>query len=163
MIENAVLHPIMKKILRFFMKIQKFWAERSSRSLILRKTPVWSEQNLASCEQGSQFSVIFKFHMQVLILSKSSQNLLFSKIISTFWKNWNFVLTSQIFSKSSFIIHLILIKFCMIHLYLIVIWKLGQNWKYSQLWVSFPPPLPKNLKSSFIIGLRWNFVWEVFI
>ena len=47
---NAVLHHILKKNLWFFMKIQKCWAKKCFRSQILRKTPVWSQQILASCK-----------------------------------------------------------------------------------------------------------------
>ena len=73
----------------FFMKIQKFWAKRFFKSWILGKTPVWIFLWVA--KRGSHFSVIFKFYIYVLILSKRSQDLWFSKIILTFWKYGVFV------------------------------------------------------------------------
>ena len=44
-----------------------------------------SKANKWAAKQGSYFSMIFKFYTQGLLLSKSSQKFLFSKI-TTFWK-----------------------------------------------------------------------------
>ena len=137
MIDNAILHHIMKKNVWYINKILKFWVKRSFRSRILGKTPVWNEQILASCEKCFPFfNDLQMFHLgsnSIKDLSKS----LFKKKKSQFSKkNVGFEPSppSHNFFFKIYIYYPILIKFCMI-----VSWKLGLNWFFLQ--IGSPSPL----------------------
>ena len=99
MVDNAELHHIMKKNSWFFMKILKFWAKKSFRSLILiKKNPVWSWQirhaGYSTINELSK-SLIFKSNLNLMIQMGFVPHPLIS-----------------IFSKSSLIIWFWLIFLC---------------------------------------------------
>ena len=57
------------------MKIQKFRAKRTFRSLILGKHQSEANNFWQDAKQGSYLSMIFEVYTQVLLLSKISENL----------------------------------------------------------------------------------------
>ena len=132
MIGNSILHHIMKIIFL----IHKFWVKKIFTSWILEKTPVWSEQILASCETSFPFLNIFQILQACSNSIKEHGNSLIFK------NNFNFLKKcfcdtppSQIISKSSFIK-----KFRMKNIYFNFSLKWKQNvWK-NCTWGSLPPP-----------------------
>ena len=68
----------MKKNLWFIMKIQKFWRKSCFKSRILGKTPVQSEQILASCDKRFPFFNYFQIsHASSNSMKELSKSLIF--------------------------------------------------------------------------------------
>ena len=114
-----------------------------------------------AAKQVSHFSIIFKFYMQFLLISESSKNIPFSKIILTFWNFVGFVSPSPNFVQN---LHL-LSNF----LWNTFVWMfVGNEDKITKkLRLGFPPflsgtpPPPQISKSSFIIQFWLYFLWNI--
>ena len=71
-----------------YKKIEKYLVKTSCRSLILpKKHQSEVDKFWQTVKEGSHFTMIFKFCMQLLNYRRA---LWISKIISIFWKNWGF-------------------------------------------------------------------------
>ena len=83
MTDNPVFHHIMKKNVCFFYKNSEIWSKKGVLDVgFLGKHQSEVNKFWRAAKQGSHFWMIFKCYTQVLILSKSSEKLWFSKIIS---------------------------------------------------------------------------------
>ena len=107
------------------------------------------------------FQWFFRFYMQVWIVTKSSQNLWFSKIIS------NFLEMGVLCPLLKFVqnLNLLDIRFWWSFVWYIFIWSLVENYyKIKSAHKSRrPSPTSEMLESLYIIRFWWNFVWNIFV
>ena len=107
MTDNAVLHHIMKKSWWFFYENSEMSSKKEFQVLDSLETLV-KLVYLPSCGTRFPFFIDFQILRKILVLSKSSQNLYFSKIFSTFEREngvlWPSPPLNFFLSKSSFMI-----------------------------------------------------------